>query len=574
MTVAARFVLLSCILSAAAFGQNRSADSDPVLFDVTALDSEGRFAAGLTAADFEISRAGTPLTIVKAAAVDTHSSRTLVLLVDDLGLSRESLKDVRGALSRFVAEQLQSGDRIAIVRTGSSIGHMQQFTSDAVQLRSAIDLIEFNPLADSSGVEQNRFNVGTLLQLRFVFDGLKDMPGRKAVILFSERTSLSKGGSEEPTNRLAELANQGMATFYVIEAKAAVTPRLATGLAYVVKETGGLWIDKAADLSSALAAVCRDQEGHYLLSFQPGEHSIDYLSGRDYFPDITVKALHPSLRIRARSAVYGSGKPEDPEDAIRSPFAGSIAIRATPIFSQSPSAGSYVDVLLHIDAKRLTYVQNLKGEYQSVVEVAAAAINENGQPVGMISRVPIFTLTESGYRAALENGVLYSLRIELRKPGAYQVRALVRDDAAARTGAAGEYLEIPDLSKGNLAMSGIMVRPGATAPLDAASHVRQSGAVRIFRQGEVFGYSHQIFNIAGGGEMQVHVFRDGEEVFTGKPTAIGESGPDGNLRVISGSMALGQELTPGRYRFQIVVAGKPAEQGRAAVQSIGFEIRN
>ena len=355
MLVAVRSAFLTVLLCFGALGQNRSAETiEPAFFDVTALDTQGRFVGGLTAADFEISRAGKPLKIIKATAVDAHLNRTLALVVDDLGLSHEGLSRVRNALLKFVAEQVQTGDRIAIVRTGASNGHMQQFTADAARLRAAIDWIDFHPLADPAGAQPSRFVTGTLLQLSFVFSALKDTPGRKAVVLFSGRTRLSRSAGAPPETessmtRMAELANQAMATFYVIEATGAGSARPDTGLASVVKETGGLWIDDAADLSAALAGVCRDQERHYLLGFQPAEHSYDYLSGRDLFSQMTVKAKRPDLRVRARSAVYGSAeeKPVEPEDAIRSPFAGGIALRATPIFSESPAEGSYVEVDAH-----------------------------------------------------------------------------------------------------------------------------------------------------------------------------------------------------------------------------------
>ncbi len=48
--------------------------------------------------------------------------RTIVLMVDDLGLSFESMAFVRKALRRFVNEQMQLGDLIAICRTGAGSG--------------------------------------------------------------------------------------------------------------------------------------------------------------------------------------------------------------------------------------------------------------------------------------------------------------------------------------------------------------------------------------------------------------------------------------------------------------------
>src|SRR5918912_27660 len=67
--------------------------------------------------------------------------RTIALVVDDLGLSFESTAFVRQALKKFVDQQLQPGDLVAIIRTAGGIGALQQFTSDKRQLYAAIESI-------------------------------------------------------------------------------------------------------------------------------------------------------------------------------------------------------------------------------------------------------------------------------------------------------------------------------------------------------------------------------------------------------------------------------------------------
>ncbi|HEX8396120.1 MAG TPA: VWA domain-containing protein, partial [Pyrinomonadaceae bacterium] len=71
--------------------------------------------------------------------------RTIALVVDDLGLSFESTAYVRAALKRFVDEQVQPGDLVAIIRTGGGVGALQSFTSDKRQLYAAIEKVRWNP---------------------------------------------------------------------------------------------------------------------------------------------------------------------------------------------------------------------------------------------------------------------------------------------------------------------------------------------------------------------------------------------------------------------------------------------
>src|SRR5713226_9811644 len=60
--------------------------------------------------------------------------RTIAIIVDDLGLSFESVHFVRKALKTFVDEQMQPGDLVAIVRTAGGNGALQQFTTDKTVL--------------------------------------------------------------------------------------------------------------------------------------------------------------------------------------------------------------------------------------------------------------------------------------------------------------------------------------------------------------------------------------------------------------------------------------------------------
>src|SRR5678816_3816598 len=67
--------------------------------------------------------------------------RTIALVIDDLGLSFRSTYDVRNALKKFVDQQMQPGDLVAIIRTIGGIGALQQFTADKRQLHAAIERV-------------------------------------------------------------------------------------------------------------------------------------------------------------------------------------------------------------------------------------------------------------------------------------------------------------------------------------------------------------------------------------------------------------------------------------------------
>jgi VWFA-related protein len=175
--------------------------------------------------------------------------RTTALVVDDLGLSFESIISVKDALRKFVNEQMQPNDLVAILRTSRGMGSLQQFTSDKRQLLAAIDNISWYPSGRSglspgpqidtqlgqdstqsaqivNEMEEARsaaYSVGTIQTLSRILKGLKYLPGRKALMLYSESFMLftSQGRNVQlldALQKLTDLANQSSAVIYTIDA--------------------------------------------------------------------------------------------------------------------------------------------------------------------------------------------------------------------------------------------------------------------------------------------------------------------------------------------------------------------
>ncbi|HKR00633.1 MAG TPA: VWA domain-containing protein [Pyrinomonadaceae bacterium] len=255
--------------------------------DVVVTDRRGNPVANLRPEDFEILENGklqkiTNFSFVtteavpgaplpgnsnegKSAAPTTHVrlrpeqvKRTIALVVDDLSLSFESAYSVRRALKKFVDEQMRPGDLIAIIRTGTGIGALQQFTADKRLLYAAIELTKYNPMvgrisvftprgldsigkgsADSSsgekgiisGEDDDEFREtqlanGTLTAVNYVVRGMRGLPGRKAVMLMSEGFPLSLRGSpeysiriRESINRLVDSSNRAGVVLYTMDAR-------------------------------------------------------------------------------------------------------------------------------------------------------------------------------------------------------------------------------------------------------------------------------------------------------------------------------------------------------------------
>lgn len=131
------------------------------------VTKDGKLVSDLKAEDFEIFEDGKKQTItsfsyisnlpatspVVTNAADRDKSvpvaplkhddprRTLAIVIDDLGLSAESMSRVRSQLRKFVNEQVQPHDLIGIIRTGTQVGALQQFTNDKRLLNRAVDQV-------------------------------------------------------------------------------------------------------------------------------------------------------------------------------------------------------------------------------------------------------------------------------------------------------------------------------------------------------------------------------------------------------------------------------------------------
>jgi VWFA-related protein len=224
------------------------------------VTKDGKQVADLKLEDFEIREDGRVRQITNFAFVSVNSSptrpapgttsastttppqpyevkRTVAIVVDDLGLSFESMANLRQYLRKFVGESLRPNDLVAIIRTGGEVGALQQFTTDQRVLGSAIAELKWNPCsrvganvvsADRSLIvqvppeaemrgrvqadrspgsnqvqrsttanESNPCSVGnsvdySLRAIRFILRGMQDLPGRKSLLIISDNLPMER----------------------------------------------------------------------------------------------------------------------------------------------------------------------------------------------------------------------------------------------------------------------------------------------------------------------------------------------------------------------------------------------
>ncbi|HEX8292284.1 MAG TPA: VWA domain-containing protein, partial [Pyrinomonadaceae bacterium] len=681
-----------------------------VQFDAVVTDRQGRHVPDLKPEEFEIYLDGrrqevTNFTFVageagagraaQSAARDGRAApspppppvplragqvrRTIALVADDLGTSFQDIASVRRALKKFVDEQMQPGDLVAIMRTSAGVGALQQFTTDKQLLYRAIERVRWTPHGRAgigtfapiepgpsasvgsmtggtpggdrkgAGAEEDNddprdaleefregvFTVGTLGALDFIVRGMRELPGRKSVVVFSGGFQIyrdlnqphDRRGSDrilENLRRLTDQANRASVVIYTMDARGLVAANLTAadnyypapgadpaasplatrgqeiirnqeGLAYLAEQTGGIFIRNTNDLSGGMERVLEDQRGYYLVGFRPSGDVFEPLKGKTRFNKFEVKLKRPGLSIRTRAGFLGfvevrkqpaaRTRNEQLLAALTSPLtSGELTLRLTSLFSSPTPRTTVVDSLVHIEASQLRLADEADGWKKAVIDVVAILFGENGEVVDEINRTETVRARGEALRLMLSEGLVYMMKVPVRKPGAYQLRVAVRDTQTERLGSASQFIEVPDLAKGRLALSGVVIASGQDVPAPqgaAQPDPLREATVRRFRRGSKIDFFYFIYNAKADRATgrprlvtQARLFRDGQPVFTAPPNPYDPGTQADMTRLKGGSrLLLGMNLPPGEYVLQIVVTDELAKGDRAtATQWLDFEI--
>jgi VWFA-related protein len=380
------------------------------------VTKDGKAVPNLTADDFEIFEDGRKQTITSFAYISNVSKttqpvagarekttdgvpftplkrddprRTIAVVVDDLGLSADSMYQVRRQLRKFVAEELQPNDLVAILRTSGEMGALQQFTNDKRVLNRAVDQLRWNICSrvgisafpalrhPAFGDHNDENNCGgtsyyqTIKALRFILDALGELPGRKSMVLLSdslpaesqeakleedsfEKLKITPRSYSALLQRIAEKAIRSSVVIYSVDTEGLQYTGLTAGdhtaaskgnLANLLNDTarfrsdllwkrqqGGELIAKETggfqirnSNSFHLDRILEDQSGYYLLGYRPTDETFN-----KRFHHIKAKVKASGMTVRTRFGFYGVT--EEEANQIRPPLRNTTNVALTSPF--------------------------------------------------------------------------------------------------------------------------------------------------------------------------------------------------------------------------------------------------
>ena len=195
-------VMMIAVVSARSFQgqQKRGDEQDAVRLKTTLVqvpavvtDRSGRFITDLSQSDFTVFEDGKRQELAVFAAVKQPFNAVLVL--DTSNSAQDRLRAIQNTAVSFT-RQLGPGDRMMVISFDNEVKQLTDFTSDPKELETAIRGTE-------SGFGKLMYEAVTR-----ALERLKDVEGRRAVILFSDGVDMrSIDATAESTTRMAEEMN-------------------------------------------------------------------------------------------------------------------------------------------------------------------------------------------------------------------------------------------------------------------------------------------------------------------------------------------------------------------------------
>lgn len=478
-------------------------------------------------------------------------------------------------------------------------------------------------------VSQQAANVtrNTLIGLEGLVRSSSRLSGRKLVFFISDGFFLESRVSDsmDKVQRIASAAARSGVVIYSFDARGLVASltdastesasdvsgtlqRASSGellasqdsLNALARDTGGRAVFNTNELKPGLKNALKETAVYYLLAWKPDPETKS--SGR--FRRIEVKLLDkPDLTVRLRRGFFDvepeplatnatskskDSKPADKApvgklgEVISAPFpVGGIPLWMNLTYLNTTDKGGMLSTSVQVPGEFLAFSPD--GEKsKGVVEIAGAIYNDRGQAGHRFSDRLTITGPLVETPTTQKENFAYKFPIHLA-PGLYQVRAGVRDVTSGKAGSIHEWIRIPDLSSGELAMSSLLIgeRPlGPTTNASAGGQIEDQVNLSTdhrFHSGSYLRFLVFVYNATRAASdskpdvaIQLQLTRDDQPVITTLQKKVTAEGISDLNHLAYAAEILLADLSPGRYLFRVTAVDRISK--RSASQETRIEI--
>jgi hypothetical protein len=367
-------------------------------------------------------------------------------------------------------------------------------------------------------------------------------------------------------------------------------------------DTGGRALLNSGQFDKAVNNALEETSNYYRIAWKP---LADEQKGGN-FKKVEVSVVsRPELTVRlprgyvaasaaasadksktATSAAASVEKGKEAKDAgseLRAALTSLAVRRKLPValsasFVDVPGSGPVLTSSVEVATDGLSY--GADGKQAAAIDVVGVIFNDQGkQTANFKTRLNVTPLPAGAAPAAGEQpGVIYNYRAPLA-PGLYQIRAAARDAGGGQLGSARQWIEIPDLSKRQLALSSLHLGGRAVGAAKAGEAPQiQFSVNRRFARTSRLDFMAFIYNASraqGGGPVdlsaKIQVWRDNRAIVSAPARKLTPDATADFARIpLTGAVSLGQ-LPVGQYEIEVTITDNLSKT--SATQRVVFEIQ-
>jgi VWFA-related protein len=495
-----------------------------------------------------------------------------------------------GPLDVAQLDKIDSVDRATLATTASLLQVVRGMAdlpgrksviliSDGLRLTSPD---EMNPMDGSKDIGTGSFLSPISASMRRVADEsvragvvLYAIDTRGANSLNAKAADRLKPADPRPGRNTEPIAPNGIDPWAMTQGRRDEYSDNQWGGIFLTAQTGGFMITESNRIDAALERVMADQRGYYLLGFQPPADSMEPDSaGTPDYHRLKIEVLRPGLKVRSHAGFFGIGdeyRAAHPDlmlsKTLDSPFQATdihVDVDASYLMGKSKY---FIRAAVYIDGRDVA----LKGppnHRTGVMHLMVRAFNANGGSLeGGIDQVRRVDLDHEGYERALKYGLIYTTLLPASKPGPYQVRVALLDEATSKIGTGGGFVSIPPAKGSGLCLSGVIFQHD----LGTDDHIVPAGRASVYSAGQVARFE---FQIASSGSklkvdrlaMRTRIFRDGVEVWQSAETPVETDATKTAGTFAKGALEVPKGLDPGKYMIRVEVSDKDTPGAPSAWQ--------
>jgi hypothetical protein len=345
--------------------------------------------------------------------------------------------------------------------------------------------------------------------------------------------------------------------------------------------TGGRALINTNDLSSAVNKSLKENSTYYLLAWKPdqtdkgssnkfhrievnviGQKDVKVLVRRGFFdtPSATKNNEDKKVDIKnnGRELEFALGSYHPQTD---------LPINIYATYAEDAKNGPFVTTLVQFDRKRLDFITE---NNQQVANVDTAIVICDMQGNFLHNFKKKWTIQQSAGKESQDDPI--NMEFFKMKPGLYQVRVAVRDIKSGRLGSSYQWITVPDLKSGQLALSSLAFVSSPEGE-ENVSGEQTFNVSRRFRKSSRPGIIVYIYNAQISPEtqqpdltVQVQLFRDDQPVSTYPLQKVPTEGMTNFTNIPYAFELPLNDTPPGRYTLNVALIDKIAKS--TASQSV------